>query len=240
MFRTLFFKIFTPLNLSNKPFGKSAILSTGRTTSEQHAMKKAIIWCGLKTVVVTASTPISYAATVPFGGLCEPGQYTSCGRSGGGIDDFEFLIIALAIGGIYYLAKNFFFNSPRNIPPQRVSPQTAPTEDQVDGARKPSREGASKNMHPTTGQSGSQSEESSSEDHYGTYVSSSGMDFTGDLREGIAHGQGIARFPNGDKYIGEFKDGKRHGKGVLTRSCGLKLSGEFRANEYVSLGTDWD
>ena len=91
-----------------------------------------------------------------------------------------------------------------------------------------------------TVRSSSQSNKSSSENHYGTYVSSSGMDYTGDLRGGVAHGQGMARFANGDKYVGEWCDGKRHGKGVLTLSSGLKLSGEFRLDEYVSLGSERD
>lgn len=40
--------------------------------------------------------------------------------------------------------------------------------------------------------------------------------YTGDLRNGIPHGQGICEFTNGDKYIGEFRNGKCEGCGILT------------------------
>ena len=36
-----------------------------------------------------------------------------------------------------------------------------------------------------------------------------GYKYEGDLKDGLAHGQGTCTYPNGDIYIGEFKNDER-------------------------------
>jgi hypothetical protein len=52
--------------------------------------------------------------------------------------------------------------------------------------------------------------------------------YTGEIENGIPHGQGTYTFPNGEKYVGKFHDGKRHGQGTFTYSYGEKYVGEFK------------
>jgi hypothetical protein len=53
--------------------------------------------------------------------------------------------------------------------------------------------------------------------------------YTGDLRNGIPHGQGICEFANGDKYIGEFRNGECEGFGILTFGSGKTAPRESRS-----------
>jgi hypothetical protein len=53
--------------------------------------------------------------------------------------------------------------------------------------------------------------------------------YTGDLRNGIPHGQGICEFANGDKYVGEFRNGKCEGCGILTFGSSKPVARDSRA-----------
>lgn len=53
--------------------------------------------------------------------------------------------------------------------------------------------------------------------------------YSGDLRNGVPHGQGICEFTNGDKYVGEFRNGKCEGFGMLTFGSSKPLAGESRS-----------
>ena len=43
----------------------------------------------------------------------------------------------------------------------------------------------------------------------------SGGKYSGNLKEGIAHGKGKEFFKSGISYVGQFKNGKRHGSGYF-------------------------
>ena len=47
--------------------------------------------------------------------------------------------------------------------------------------------------------------------------------------DGVACGDGIGTFPNGDTHKGQFKDDKPHGVGVYTYEDGTRYEGEFKA-----------
>jgi hypothetical protein len=57
-----------------------------------------------------------------------------------------------------------------------------------------------------------------------------GGTYTGELKDGLPHGQGTAIFPNGGKYVGEFKDGMYNGHGTETWPNGEEFVGEFKDN----------
>jgi hypothetical protein len=52
--------------------------------------------------------------------------------------------------------------------------------------------------------------------------------YTGDMRNGVPHGQGICEFANGDRYVGEFRNGECHGCGILTFAEGGRAAAESR------------
>ncbi len=53
-----------------------------------------------------------------------------------------------------------------------------------------------------------------------------GGTYTGELSNGLLHGQGTCTHPDGWKYVGEFKDDKRDGQGTYTFPDGAKYVGE--------------
>ena len=88
----------------------------------------------------------------------------------------------------------------------------------------------------------------------GSYTTYRGHHYQGELRDGVAHGQGVMDYSdvrgrryegewrdgyrhgqgtevwthNGSRYEGEFLNGKRHGKGVLTQDGTRYEGGEWR------------
>ncbi|GHV55857.1 hypothetical protein FACS1894182_01110 [Bacteroidia bacterium] len=66
--------------------------------------------------------------------------------------------------------------------------------------------------------------------------------YTGQLKEGVPHGLGIAFYPENDKdkrvrYEGAFINGKREGKGVLVYQDSTKYEGDFANDTYNGRGT---
>lgn len=61
------------------------------------------------------------------------------------------------------------------------------------------------------------------------------IEYTGDCRKGLAHGEGIAR-GTGVTYEGEFKKGYPHGKGTLTFDDGRVFQGEWNNGEIYGYG----
>jgi hypothetical protein len=60
--------------------------------------------------------------------------------------------------------------------------------------------------------------------------------YSGTLKEGLPHGNGVLRFINRDLYIGEFLSGMMHGEGTLLSRCEsqlVTLRGTFCKNEFV-------
>ncbi len=60
----------------------------------------------------------------------------------------------------------------------------------------------------------------------GTYRLPNGYEYTGEWIEGEIRGQGIARYPNGSVYEGEFALGKPEGRGKITFADGGTYEGE--------------
>ena len=46
---------------------------------------------------------------------------------------------------------------------------------------------------------------------FGSFTSSNGNRYVGEVKDGTYNGKGILYIKNGEKYEGEFKDGKREG-----------------------------
>ena len=59
-----------------------------------------------------------------------------------------------------------------------------------------------------------------------------GLDYyTGQSKNGKAHGKGKMVFANGDEYEGEWKDGKMYGEGVYKYANGDVYNGEYKNGE---------
>jgi uncharacterized protein YjbI with pentapeptide repeats len=55
-----------------------------------------------------------------------------------------------------------------------------------------------------------------------------GQKYVGDFVNGMPHGQGRLTWQDGQKYVGTYMDGLRHGQGTYTFSNGRKYVGEWR------------
>ena len=51
--------------------------------------------------------------------------------------------------------------------------------------------------------------------------------YEGEIRNGLAHGQGTYTLPSGRKYVGEWEDGKIYGHGTLYFADGSVYIGEI-------------
>lgn len=61
-----------------------------------------------------------------------------------------------------------------------------------------------------------------------SYTFTDGYKYYGSLWNGLPHGQGITKWPNGDMfYKGQFENGKAHGRGVYTGLDGYRYEGDF-------------
>ncbi len=54
-----------------------------------------------------------------------------------------------------------------------------------------------------------------------------GSRYTGEFKDGVPHGHGVATYLFGEKYEGEFKNGMPDGQGIFTYSDGSEYEGEF-------------
>jgi hypothetical protein len=57
--------------------------------------------------------------------------------------------------------------------------------------------------------------------------------YEGGFRRGLKHGHGVKTWPWGDRYEGGFKDDRKHGRGVYTWGSGTKWAGERYEGEFV-------
>jgi hypothetical protein len=60
--------------------------------------------------------------------------------------------------------------------------------------------------------------------------------YTGFILNGLPHGQGLAKYENGDVYEGNWKDGKIHGMGIYTWPDGSFYNGEWKDGEIHGMG----
>ena len=51
--------------------------------------------------------------------------------------------------------------------------------------------------------------------------------YTGEMKNGVRHGQGTYTYADGYKYVGEFKDGLKNGRGAFISPDGEKRVGEW-------------
>jgi hypothetical protein len=64
---------------------------------------------------------------------------------------------------------------------------------------------------------------------------SSGVRYEGEFLDGLPHGKGRSRLPNGDVYVGEYLDGKRHGRGEMRSAAdGSVRKGLWEKGDFVS------
>jgi len=54
-----------------------------------------------------------------------------------------------------------------------------------------------------------------------------GSTYSGDIRDGLFHGEGVQRFASGVVYRGQFREGAWHGLGELESPAGWRYVGEF-------------
>ena len=71
----------------------------------------------------------------------------------------------------------------------------------------------------------------------GTFIIPNESSYTGEFRNGKAHGTGARTWHNGDNYTGEFNNGKLEGNGTYTFKTGNKYEGEFKDNSFDGQGT---
>ncbi len=55
-----------------------------------------------------------------------------------------------------------------------------------------------------------------------------GSTYSGDVRDGFFHGEGVQEFGSGTVYSGEFREGYWHGQGELESPAGWRYQGEFQ------------
>ena len=60
-----------------------------------------------------------------------------------------------------------------------------------------------------------------------------GCKFCGNIEEGVRHGFGIKRYPNGATYAGYYECDVRHGEGVKTHVDGTKVNVEYDNGKLV-------
>lgn len=63
-----------------------------------------------------------------------------------------------------------------------------------------------------------------------------GTIYRGQFRESVCSGIGVVKFPDGTKYEGEFLDGWFHGHGIFWRRDGATFTGEFKGGRIWGCG----
>ncbi|CAA0104636.1 Uncharacterised protein [Halioglobus japonicus] len=64
-----------------------------------------------------------------------------------------------------------------------------------------------------------------------------GAIYTGDIQNGLLHGEGTLRWPEGSFYEGAFKDGLLHGQGEYVDVSGNRYVGQFIEGQFSGRGT---
>ncbi len=72
---------------------------------------------------------------------------------------------------------------------------------------------------------------------HGTYKMYGGSTYSGAIRMGFPHGQGIKIGTNGDRYEGQWEIGKRHGQGTLLWADGDRYEGQWESGNRQGQGT---
>ena len=67
---------------------------------------------------------------------------------------------------------------------------------------------------------------------YSDTLSFGSSTYEGDVKKGMAHGEGIFTFSDGSKYEGKFKKNKIHGKGKYTDLEGNVFEGKWRRGKF--------
>lgn len=62
-------------------------------------------------------------------------------------------------------------------------------------------------------------------------------EYTGELKDGIPHGQGTMNYPNGNVYSGNWYKGKKQGQGTMTYPNGNKYTGSWKKDIRIGQGT---
>lgn len=62
------------------------------------------------------------------------------------------------------------------------------------------------------------------------------LQYSGDLKGGLPHGKGLAKYQNGDQYEGEWRDGYEHGLGTYTWPGGRALIGIWNKGVEPDIG----
>ena len=71
----------------------------------------------------------------------------------------------------------------------------------------------------------------------GTYRLPNGFEYTGEWEHGQITGTGTARYPNGSVYEGQFEDGRPHGQGRMVFADGSSYDGHWDAGRIMGEGT---
>ncbi|KAH3714428.1 hypothetical protein Pelo_19062 [Pelomyxa schiedti] len=58
--------------------------------------------------------------------------------------------------------------------------------------------------------------------------------YDGEWRDGMMHGSGVYRWPDGTTYVGNWRNGKRHGEGLWHRTDGGWFEGIYLDNKWKS------
>jgi hypothetical protein len=67
-----------------------------------------------------------------------------------------------------------------------------------------------------------------------------GVEYFGEVKDGVPHGKGTAIFSSGETYVGDWKYGKSHGQGVYVFPNGNSFKGEWKDGVYVNKSNDLD
>ena len=70
----------------------------------------------------------------------------------------------------------------------------------------------------------------------GVYLWADGSRYEGDFVDGRFHGRGVFVYPGGERYAGDWKDGTQHGHGVWVLADGDKCEGDWRGGTLSGTG----
>ena len=63
------------------------------------------------------------------------------------------------------------------------------------------------------------------------------LNYEGEVKNGVKHGQGTMTYSDGSKYEGKWKNNLQHGQGTMTYSDGSKYEGKWKNNLQHGQGT---